>query len=167
MDRQAGCRTSATQRRAQAIEVEARVVDLEPVLRGEPLGDRGDVALPDLLDPPAAVAGKVVMMLRPAGDVAIDVPVLLEPSGDAGGHERLERAEDGCAADARVQAAQSVVQVLGGDLASGRGERIGDEEALACDALAGSGEAIGRGGGVEDRGRHGPQRLARIDPRLP
>src|SRR6188508_179788 len=54
---------------AETVEVEARVVDLEAVLRREPLRDRCDVALADLLDPAAAVACQMVMMLGPAGDV--------------------------------------------------------------------------------------------------
>ena len=94
------------------------------------------------------------MVLRPAGDVAVDVAVLLEPSRDAGGDERLERAEDGGAADARVAPAQAAVEILRGDLAAGRGQRIGDEQPLARDALAGRGEAIGRGSRIEHRRRH-------------
>ena len=107
--------SSATAGGAQAVEVEARVVDLEAALGRQPLGHGRDVGLADLLHPTASVAGEVVMVLGPAGDVAVHVPVLLEAAGEAGRHQRLERAEDGGAPDARIRRRSRSPQLLRGD----------------------------------------------------
>ena len=143
---------------AEAVEVQPGVVDLEAVLGRQPLGDRGDVALADLLHPPATVARQVVVVLRPARDIAVDVSVLLKPTGHAGGDERLQGAEDRGASDARLARAQAIVKMLRGDLAPCRRQRIGDEQPLARHALSGCGEPIGRGGrvgsGARGRCRH-------------
>lgn len=93
-------------------------------------------------------------MLGTAGDVAIDVAVLLEAARDAGDDERFESAEHGGAADAGIASPKAIVEVLGGDAATDGGQRIGDEQALARDALAGRGQPVGSGGGIEGRGSH-------------
>ena len=93
-------------------------------------------------------------MLWAAGDVAVDVAVLLEAARDAGDDQRLEGTKHGCAADARLPAPEAVVEVLGGDAATHRGQGIGDEQALARDALAGGGQPVGGGARIEGGGRH-------------
>ena len=93
-------------------------------------------------------------MLGAAGNVAVDVAVLLEAARDAGNDERLEGSEHGGAADAGISSPEPIVEVLGGDTATDRGQRIGDEQALARDALAGSSQPVGGGGGIEGRGSH-------------
>jgi hypothetical protein len=85
----------------------------------------------------------MMVVARPAGDVGIDMPVALQPSRDAGRDKRLERPEDGRAPDVRRSSAKPLVQVLGGGLAAGGGQRIGDDQSLAGDALAGRTQPIG------------------------
>ena len=92
--------------RAATVEVEPRVVDLEPISRAAP-GDGGDVGLVDLLDPAAARAGDVVVVRRQAGDVRVDVAIELEAACHAGIHQRLEGAEDGRATDPRLAPPQA------------------------------------------------------------
>lgn len=93
-------------------------------------------------------------MLGTAGNVAVDVAVLLEAARHAGDDERLEGAEHGSAPDAGISSPEPIVEVLRGDAATDGGQRIGDEQALARDALAGRGQPVGGGGGIEGRGSH-------------
>jgi len=93
-------------------------------------------------------------MLGTACHVAVDVPVLLEAARDAGDDERLKRAEHRGAADAGIAAPKSVVEFLRSDAAADRSQRIGDEQALPRNALAGRGQPVGGGGGIEGRGSH-------------
>ena len=132
---------------AQAVEVDPRVIDAESEVDRHPLGDRPDVGLVDLLDPAASVAGEMVVMLRPAGDIPVDVPIELEAPGDAGRDERLERPKDGGAPDARIASVQASVQVLRRDLAAERRQRVRDGQALTGDPLAGAAQPV-RGGGA-------------------
>jgi hypothetical protein len=83
------------------------------------------------------------VVLRAAGDVAVHVAVPLEPARHAGGDECLERAKDRRPADAALAVADSVVQLLRGDLATSALEGIGDEQSLPRDPLSGAVEAIG------------------------
>src|SRR6185436_6357573 len=92
---------SARAARAQAVEVDPRVVDPEPEVDRHPLRDRPNVGLIDLLDAPASVTGEMVVMLGPTRHIAVDMPVELEAARDAGRDERLQRPEDGGAPDAR------------------------------------------------------------------
>lgn len=86
------------------------------------------------------------MVLGTTGDVAVYVAVLLQPPCHAGGDERLERAEDGRATDARLASTQPIEEILGGDLAAGRGKGVGDQQSLASDAATGVAKAVsGRG----------------------
>ena len=83
------------------------------------------------------------MVLRAAGDVAVDMPVLLQPPGHAGRHQRLERTEYGGAPDPRLTMSKVVVQVTGGHLPTDAPEGVGHHEPLVGDALAGVTQAIG------------------------
>jgi hypothetical protein len=139
---------------AAPVEVEPRVVDLEAEVGRDPLRDRHDVPLADLLDPAAAVTGEMMVVLRAAGHVAVDVTALLETAGHPGAHERLEGPEDGGAPDPRVDPPEAIVEVLGRDLPAVRGQGIGHEQALARDPLAGGGEPIGGGGRIEHGRSH-------------
>ena len=71
------------------------------------------------------------------------MPVLLESPGHAGCDERLERAEHRGATDAALATADPFVQLLGGDAAPVRGERIGNEQPLRRDPLARGVQAVG------------------------
>lgn len=161
----AGSRRLAHLRRAsgaQAVEVEPRVVDREATVGREPFGDWRDVGLLDLLHPPASVAGEVVVMLGTACHVAVYVAVLLETARHSGDDERLERAKHRRATNPGIASPKAVVEILRRHAATHGGQRIGDQQALPRDALAGSGQPIGGGGGIERGGGH-RQRLARID----
>src|SRR6185436_2080941 len=92
--------------RAQAVEVDPRVVDPEPEVDRHLLGDGPNVGLVDLLDAPASVTREMVVMLGSAGHIAVDVPVELEAAGNAGRDERLQCPEDGGAPDARIAPVQ-------------------------------------------------------------
>lgn len=94
------------------------------------------------------------MVLGTAGDIAVHVAILLEAPRDSGGHQRLQRPEHGRATDAGLSPTETVVQILRGDLAGVRGQRIGDEQALSRDALAGGGQAVGGRGGIEHGSSH-------------
>jgi len=93
-------------------------------------------------------------MLWTAGHVAVDVAVLLEAARDAGDDERLERAEHRGAADAGISAPKAIVEILRRHSTTHSGQRIGDEQALARDALAGRGQPVGGGGGIEGGSCH-------------
>ena len=90
-----------------------------------------------------------MVVARPAGHVGIDMAVALQPPRDAGRDKGLQRSEDRRAPDARGMTAQRLVQVLGGGLAAGRGQRIGDDQSLAGDALAGGTQPVGGGRGAQ------------------
>ena len=139
-------------RGAQAVEVEPCVVDREAQITGQPVGHRRHVLLADLLDAPAPIAGEVVVVLGPAGDIAVDMAVLLETAGHSRRDERLERAEHGRPTDARLAPSEPLVEVLGSDLAPVGRQGVRHEQALAGHALAGGSEAIGGGGVGSGRG---------------
>ncbi len=84
------------------------------------------------------------MVLRAAGDIAVDMPVLLQSSGHAGRHQRLERTEYGGAPDPWLTKSKVVVQVTGGHLPTDGAEGIGHHEPLVGDALASVTQAIRR-----------------------
>jgi len=128
---------------AQPVKVETGVVNREAKVGRYALGDRRDVALVNLVNLTAPDTREMVVVLGSARDVGVDVPVLLEAPRDAGGGERLERAEDGRAPDPRLAPPQSIVEVLGRDLPADCRQGVGHEKTLARDALAGLTKAIG------------------------
>ena len=139
--RQAEAASLGAARRAAPVEVEPRVVDLEAQLRRQPLGDRRDVGLVDLLDAAAARARDVVVVSREAGDVGVDMAVQLQAPRHTGVDERLQRAEDGCPADPRLLPPKAPVELLGGQLPSRSGQRVGDQQSLARHPFTGRGRA--------------------------
>src|ERR687891_946615 len=86
----------------------------------------------------------MVMMGRLTGDVRVDVSLQLEPPRDADLHQPLKRAKYGRAPERRLGPAKLLVELGGRELTPGAGQRVGHDQALARDALAGGGEPLCR-----------------------
>lgn len=89
------------------------MVDREIVPPADRREHRCDHVLSDILDPLAARADEVVMMLGVAGDVCRDVPVAFEAAGHAVLDLLLEGAIDRGTADRRMTRADALVELLG------------------------------------------------------
>ncbi len=88
------------------------MIDREVVPSPDSHEHRGDDVLGDILDPLAARAHEVVMVLGVAGDVCRDVPITLEAARHPVRDLLLERAINGGAADRRMRRSDPLVQLL-------------------------------------------------------
>lgn len=84
------------------------------------------------------------MVLRTAGDIAVDMSVLLQSPGHAGGHQCLERSEHGGTTDPGITTSDVVVQLAGGDLPADGTEGVGHQQPLMRHPLAGITQSSGR-----------------------
>ncbi len=115
---------------AEPVEVEPRVVGLEAVPLVDRPEDRSEEALVEVLDPLAAGADEVVVVLGRARDVRGHAARPLEPAGHSGLDLRLERTVDRREAEPRVPRSQLLEELLRGDRLPCRRERFGDDHPL-------------------------------------
>ena len=124
------------------------MVDLEIVTIADAAQDRTQDRLVDVLDPLAAGADQVMMMLGDAGDVRGHVARPLEPRRHARFDLCLEGTVDRREAEAWVATVQTLVELLrGGGLALG-GQSLRDDHPLFREASAAGRYPLG-----EDRPR--------------
>src|SRR5439155_20813905 len=122
----AGLASPPAATRAEAVEVERRVIDLEIVTAAHRPKERGDDVLGDVLDTLAIRAHEMVMVLRIAGDVRRDVALALETAGHAVLDLCLECAVHRRPPDRRMRGADALVELLGGKRPLRGGQRLGD-----------------------------------------
>lgn len=117
------------------------MIDDEVVPAANRSEHRRDHVLGDVLDPLAARANEMVMVLGIAGYICRHMPIALEAASHAVLDLLLERAIDGGSADGRVSCANPVVELLRGESALRRCEGLGDDYTLLGAAPAARGES--------------------------